>query len=217
MTLPVDGYLPLAAVIAAAIIAKATRAVSVSGALAGAGLGIAISLGTGWSGFAMLAALLVVGTLASSRRDRSALQALCNGSVAAACALAAGFGVEWGAVATAGALSTALSDTFAGETGQRHGGAPRLLLFGRRVKPGADGGMTWFGTAAAIPAAALVPVVGRLDVTSIAVVTIAGVAGNLVDSLLGVLVQPRIGSRGNDWVNLLATAAGAAIAVALSR
>lgn len=128
---PVDGYAPLAVVAACALGALLTRAMRPSGAWAGAAVGTAVAWGTGWKGIAMLAALLVVGTVATApeRRGRGALQVVCNGGVAALAALAAAAGAAWGMVALAGALSAALSDTVAGELGQR---------WGRRARSSSD-------------------------------------------------------------------------------
>lgn len=191
--------------------------------MAGAGVAAAIVVGTGWPGFAMLLALLVVGTLTSGpeRRTRGARQVLCNGAVAALAALAAGCGVAWAGAALAGALAGALSDTVAGELGRRYGGVPRDLLLGARVEVGTDGGMTWMGTLAGMMAAPLVPAAGALaggvsSVRAIAAVGAAGFLANLGDSVLGRTIQARLGRWGNDWVNLAATLLGAALAAGLS-
>ena len=155
---------PVLLVPAMAVGAMLFGAMSRSGAFFGAILGIIVAGGAGWSGLAMLSTLLVFGTLVSARkhRRRDAIQAFCNGGVAAFAALAGLFGANWGEVAIAAALSTALSDTVAGECGVRFGGQPRSLLFGKKLEPGVDGGMTWIGTWVSIPAALLVPVVGML-------------------------------------------------------
>jgi uncharacterized protein (TIGR00297 family) len=218
-----DGPWPLAAVVLCALLSLRTRAVSRGGALAGTGVAMAIVVGAGWPGFAMLLALLVVGTLSSGveRRGRRARQVLCNGGVAALAALAAGLGASWAGAALAGALASALSDTVAGELGRRYGGPPRTLLFGARVSVGADGGMTWTGTLAGLLAAPLVPAAGAVaggaaGGRAIAAVAVAGFLGNVCDSILGRTVQARLGRWGNDWVNLGATLCGAALAVLLS-
>ncbi|MHC4548687.1 MAG: DUF92 domain-containing protein [Planctomycetota bacterium] len=217
-----DGYWPLAAVVLAALAALGIRAVSARGAWAGGLVGGCIVLGTGWTGFAMLFAFLGVGTLSSDpkRRRRGAVQALCNGMVAAAAATAAGLGARWGWPAMAGALATGLSDTVAGELGHRFGGEPRALLFGPRVAPGTDGGMSWTGTLTGVAAAFVVPLVGALvgggfDARAVALLALAGFAGNLVDSVLGWTLQARLGPWGNDATNLIATLGGAVFAVAL--
>jgi uncharacterized protein (TIGR00297 family) len=215
---PADGYLPLLLVGACAALAYMTRATSASGTWSGVVVGTATAWGFGWKGIAMLATLLVVGTLvtARERRGRGALQVFCNGGIAAAAALFAAAGHAWGAFAFAGALAAALSDTVAGEVGQRFGRSPRMLLLGPPCPPGSDGGMTWIGTAAGALAALLVPAAGALPAGPFACVAIAGFLGNLADSALGRYVQPRLGRHGNDATNLLATAFGALAAAALS-
>jgi uncharacterized membrane protein len=91
-----------------------------------------------------------------------------------------------------------------------------MLLFGPAAAPGTDGAMSWFGTLVAIPAAAVVAVIGCYDAprTGLAVL-LAGFAGNLVDSVLGATVQRALGRHANDAVNLLATGSGAALAAQL--
>lgn len=216
--MPVDGFLPLAAVPVIALAAALTGAMSRAGAWTGAILGVAITLGAGWVGLAMLATLLVVGTLTSdrTRRARRPLQALCNGAVAAAAALAAGAGFEPGLLVMGGALSGALSDTVSGELGRRWGGTPRMLLVGPRVVPGADGAMSGVGTLLGLAAALPIPLIGwHGDLRAAATVAVAGFAGNLVDSLVGWSLQPRLGRHGNDWTNLIATACAGALAALL--
>ncbi len=215
---PADGTLPLLLVAACAAGAYLTGATLASGTWAGAAVGTAVAWGLGWRGIAMLAALLVIGTAvtARERRGRGALQVFCNGGLAALCALAAATGHPWGAVAFAGALSVALSDTVAGEVGQRFGRRPRVLLFGPPCPPGFDGGMTWIGTAAGAVAALLVPAAGALPGRLFVAVAAAGLIGSVADSALGLWLQPRLGRFGNDWTNLLATTVGAAAAAALA-
>jgi len=216
--MPVDGIWPVALVPLIAGLALATRAVNVRGAIAGIAVGFAITFGIGWRGCFMLGVFLVVGTLASrvSSRNRGPVQILCNGAVAGAAALAAGWGIEWGWMAAAGALSTGLSDTVAGELGRRFDARPRLLLFGPRVVAGRDGAMSWAGTLIGVVGAAAVALVGSPDDGNrMVLVALAGVAGNLADSVLGATIERRLGRHGNDIVSLLATGAGAAVAVAL--
>jgi len=212
-----DGVLPVLLVPAVAAAAVFTSAMSRSGALAGAAVGLALTIGVGWTGFAMLATLLVLGTLVSERRGRrrDALQALCNGGPAALAAL-----LGLGPVAVGGALAAALSDTLASELGQRLGGEPRALLLGRRLPRGADGGMTLAGTLAGAAGALLLAVAGSVagggwGGRAVLLVAAAGFGGNLLDSVVGLFVQPRLGRRGNDVTNLIATAIGAALALAL--
>jgi uncharacterized protein (TIGR00297 family) len=215
---PVDGFAPLLCVPLIAGGALLAGAVTRGGALGGLVVGSAIAAGGGWAGFWMLATLLVVGTAVSRRggRRRDAVQVYCNGGVAAGAALAAGFGVTGASVALAAALATALSDTLSSELGRRYGGRPRMLLLGPPAEPGADGAMSGLGTVAGIVGAALVAGVGALlGHPGFLVVAVAGLLGNLADSVVGWAIQPGLGPRGNDLTNLIATAAGACAAYAL--
>lgn len=210
---------PLLAVPVCCLVALRLRMVKVSGALAGMAVSLAVAYGAGWSGLVMLAVLLGLGHMLTvgARRRRGAWQVLCNGGVAA---LAALFGGPWAVPAMAGALATSLSDTAGGELGQRFGGTPRFLLVGRPVPSGTDGGMSMFGTSAGLMMALMVPAAGwatgaRFEPSTILAVAASGFGGNLLDSVLGATVQRNLGSRGNDWTNLLATLCGASITVLL--
>jgi len=221
--MPVDGWMPVIAAPVIAVVALAARAVSVSGALAGLCVALALVFGMGWAGLGILATLVGVGTLVSPAGDRrrDAVQALSNGSIAGLGALASGMGWEWGGAAAVGALAASLSDTAAGELGRRFGGTPRLLLLGPRIEAGTDGGMSWVGTGAGVAFAWPVPVIawalgGLPSFGAVSTVAAAGVFGNLLDSVFGATIQPRLGRRGNDAVNLLATAAAAAIAAVVA-
>ncbi|MHC4940641.1 MAG: DUF92 domain-containing protein [Planctomycetota bacterium] len=208
-----DGWLPVLFVPLVAVTARFTRAVGSGGAVAGLVVGGALTVGLGWAGFFMLMALVLLGTLLSQRgkRQRDAWQVLCNGAVASVFALSG-----WTAGA-AGALAAALSDTASSEIGGRLGARTKRLLFGAPVEPGTDGGMSWMGTLAGLVFAWPVPLLGwafgvlpSFAVTS--AVAAAGMTGNLIDSILGTSIQQRLGRRGNDLVNLLATAAAALLA-----
>jgi len=198
-----------------AVAAFLLGAVDLLGAAAGCATGAALAWRAGWGGVAMLFTFVLLGTAASPRRERKrdALQVLCNGGAAALLAL---LGNVRGA---AGALAAGLSDTLSGELGKRFGGVPRKLLLGPVSARGADGGMTLVGTAAGAAATFLVPLVGiacgTLRPRDLWAVAAAGFAGNLLDSALGLVLQPRLGRRGNDWTNLLATAAAGGLASAL--
>ena len=185
---------------------------------------------------------------------RDALQVLANGGVATLCAVIAAlvnradftppafcFVLLWGFV---GAYAAATADTWATELGSAFGGAPRSIVSGRPVAPGLSGGITFLGSAAMVGGAAWIAFVwsfAQHSWTAFAIVTAAGVAGALVDSVAGATVQgvrfcphcaratetrlhacgtPTVHARGirwitNDAVNLIATAAGALTAGAL--
>lgn len=195
-----------------------------------------------------------------SRRDLG--QVLANGAVPAAlAALALRFPDAGLFAAYAGAVAAATADTWATEIGLLSERPPALITTGEPVPRGTSGGVTVVGTLAAVGGSALVAAaaavllgarelleVGVLDARLIdwgalrllPIVAASGLAGSVVDSLLGATLQatyrdergghgavterardaagrPAARVRGwrwmtNDVVNLIATACGAACA-----
>ena len=188
------------------------------GALAALAVGLATVYGFGWRGVALLLAFFVSSSLltAAARGDagaaksgaRNARQVIANGGIAALAALAG----HW--VAFASALAAANADTWATEIGSHSRTPPRLITNGTLVSAGTDGGVTLLGTAGGIAGALFIAVLARVLVPGgfVAAVAIAGIAGMLLDSLLGATLQGRLRWLDNDAVNLAATAAGAGLA-----
>jgi uncharacterized protein (TIGR00297 family) len=246
---------PLLAVPAAILVAGCAwrlRAFDASGALAATLVGAAILVGQGWRGGALLLAFFIPTTLisrllpdATSRWDakgnrRDGWQVMANGGAAAVAALAwAGF--PRGLAVAAASLAAAAADTWATTIGSGSRSEPRSIATGRRVPAGTSGGVSWRGTlggtlGAAVVAAAGVLVSGRIGVGITAL--FCGIAGMLLDSLLGATLQGRFfcpvcqrpterrrhrcGTRSdrmgglpwltNDGVNALATASAALVA-----
>ncbi len=143
----------------------------------------------------------------SKGSQRDALQVLANGGVAAAMVLmrwvVANDGWLW--LAFAGSLAAANADTWATELGVLSRSQPRLLTTLRAVEPGASGGVSPTGTLAALGGslfigglAALLPPPGFQPgaFTSVyphsghvIIITLAGLVGSLIDSLLGATLQ----------------------------
>jgi uncharacterized protein (TIGR00297 family) len=148
----------------------------------------------------------------------------------------------------AGALATVNADTWATELGILSAGQPRLISTGKRVPKGTSGGISLPGSVAALAGAALIAGLalwlGSLSLALLIAVSVAGLLGSYVDSLLGATVQaiyycPKCKketerhplhscgtatrhTRGwawmnNDWVNFLSSAAGAMLAAAAAR
>ena len=104
-----------------------------------------------------------------------------------------------------GAMATVNADTWATELGVLASQAPRLITTGRPVAVGTSGGITGMGTLAALAGAAFIGVCAFLfiqaaalattgslllsDLPLIGIAAAAGLAGSLVDSLLGATVQ----------------------------
>lgn len=254
------GLRPIAAVALSAAISAAGRqagALSNDGALAACGVGSAILWRTGWRGAALLGAFFLSASLLSQRRNdvdevargsrRDAVQVVANGGVAACVSL---LSRRNGVTLAAGSLAAATADTWATEIGRTSATPPRMLL-ARTVAPaGTSGAVTRRGTVGAVLGAALIGLVhlggGRRDRTavrqSLAVVA-GGIAGTLVDSVLGETVQEKrycaacdiateskvhrcgsvtehvggVAGLNNDVVNGVCTLAGAMVAGVLGR
>jgi uncharacterized protein (TIGR00297 family) len=182
----------------------------------------------------------LVGAVLEKGSRRDAIQVLANGVVFAVAALlsTAGNPETWQAIG-AGALAAATADTWSTEVGTVLGGTPRLLLFGREVQPGTSGGVTIAGLVSSVAAAVLAAIVssGMDWKTPVFAVVAGGVAGSLIDSVLGATIQERgwcascavaterrihtcgtgtahrggIHGCGNDVINLVSIIAGAVV------
>ncbi|ACL17364.1 TIGR00297 family protein [Methanosphaerula palustris] len=114
-----------------------------------------------------------------------------------------------------GSVATAAGDTVASEIGVT-GKTPYLITTFEQVRPGTNGGVTMVGEAAALIASFCIALVAYLlgvaDPTMVAVVTIAGLVGTNVDSVVGALFENR-GLIGNSGTNLSATLSGGLFAL----
>jgi uncharacterized protein (TIGR00297 family) len=132
-------------------------------------------------------------------------------------------------IAASCAMATATSDTWATEVGllPRNHRTVSILNF-KTVPPGTDGGISLFGTIAALLGSALIGAVFMLfsyqdQIAIFIIITISGFVGCLADSILGALLQrPSITvnltgakllphSMGNNKVNWLSTGIGGLI------
>ncbi|HZI23323.1 MAG TPA: DUF92 domain-containing protein [Gemmatimonadales bacterium] len=217
------------------------------GLVAACAVGAGTTWGLGWAGLVVLTAFFLSGSLLTQLAERrgprrTARQVLANGGVAAAAALVG----SWSAAA--GAIAAAAADTWATEIGAFSPLPPRLITSGRRVTRGASGGITALGTLGGVAGAALVAgvtsaVAPRGAAPGFLLLTGAGTAGMLIDSLLGATLQGRYEcpacdarfERGdtvchepvrlaggwrwldNNGVNLAATVCGAALTLVGSR
>lgn len=190
---------------AAALLAFLGRTLTAGGALAAWLVGTAVGGSLGPAGLALLAAFFIPASLLSrllppaaagdakgDRRD--ATQVLANGGPAAAAALLEFCRPGLGLWAAAAALAAAGADTWATTVGVWSGRAPRSILDGSALAPGASGGVTLPGTAAGVLGALAVGVTvgltgagGRAAVAA----TLLGAAWMLGDSILGAGAQAR--------------------------
>jgi uncharacterized protein (TIGR00297 family) len=188
----------------------------------------------------------------SKGHERDAGQVFGNGGLATLFAALHAFYPEsilpW--IGFAASLAAVNADTWATELGVLNPTPPRLITnLNKQVEKGTSGGISLWGTAAsllgaaaiALPAVLLSPI-GLLNANYFLLITIAGLAGSLFDSLLGATVQAMyycptdrketekhplhtcgsetVHLRGwkwldNDWVNFACSALGAAIALSL--
>lgn len=169
---------------------------------------------------------------------RDAWQVLANGGVATLCIALWPHGDAF-ACAFAGAYAAASGDTWGTEIGTLARGRPRSILTFRPLPTGLSGGVTLAGTLAEIGGACVVALAAAMvDIGSFLPIALGGVAGALIDSLLGASAQslrwcptceracetnphvcgtPTTQRRGlrwmnNDAVNLCATIGGAVVA-----
>jgi uncharacterized protein (TIGR00297 family) len=216
-----------------AIGAWAIGGVSISGAIAGALVGVLILACAGWPAWWLLGSTFLVTTIATKlgasrksamgiaepkRGRRGASGIVANTAVAAIAALliAADPAAPTPRMMLAAALITAGSDSVASEIGKAWGRTTRVIWTGRRVPPGTDGAVSMTGTMAGMlssfalsgAAAAL----ALLNARAVASVALASVVASLLEGILAVTLERR-GWLDNDGVNFVATGLGAALAV----
>lgn len=223
-----------AVTLAFTLIARWLRGVSPSGAIAGAVVCFLLYATAGPGAFAALVSVFSLtwvtthfgyqqkqklGT-AEKHDGRTATQVLANLGTAAACAVL--FAVLNRAaflLAAAAALSEAAADTVSSEFGQARSEQAWLITTGELVPAGTDGGVTLMGTLAGAAAAALVSLVcvlsGLIPWRWFSLSVAAAVAGTVIDSLLGALLE-RKRVLNNDSVNFLSTVFAALVAFLLA-
>jgi len=243
-----------AAVVAA--IALRVRALDRGGALAAWAIGTA-TLAVGGIAPALVVLAFFLSSSALSRIGRArkralldgakdgprdARQVLANGGIATGCLLAAAAlpaHREALLAAFAGAYAAACADTWGTEIGMLAAAPVRSILTLLPIQPGLSGGITMQGTLAEGAGAAFIAACARWSALAPFIpVAMGGIAGALLDSILGATMQhrrfcptcaricetevhrcgtstvPHSGLRAldNDTVNLAATACGAAVA-----
>lgn len=192
-----------------ALIARKSRTLSTSGAIAAAVVGtLALAAGSSWgillmAHFAAASALSKLGEARKAARIdsivekgdlRDSMQVLANGGVYALAALAYVIfhSPRWYSVGI-GALAASAADTWATEVGTLLGGEPASIVSGRRVAPGTSGGITPIGTLAGVLGALFVAAGAALATWPVpfAAAVLGGLAGALADSVLGATLQAR--------------------------
>jgi uncharacterized protein (TIGR00297 family) len=248
--------------LAVSLAALRARALTAGGAAIATVIGTA-AMAAGWSWGALLIIYFAsssalsrsgraekeqrTGSIVAKTGERDAVQVLANGALfgAASVAMLIRPDVRWIALG-AGSLAASAADTWATEVGTLSPSDPHSILSGQRVPPGTSGGVTLIGTLAMFAGAAFIAALMHAFGWSLAIalnVALGGIAGAVVDSLLGATVQARrwcdtcaretertthdcnaatrhlrgLAWMDNDVVNFLSGAAGGLLAAALSR
>src|SRR6478672_6373292 len=200
-----------------AVLAWFAGGVNFTGALAGSAVAFIMAVRDLRMFFALLivfAVTLVATRVGYARKQqlrtaepaggRTAAQAMANLGIAALVVAIAGR--EWPVLALA-ALAEAAGDTSSSEIGMAFPGKTLLVTNFKSVPAGTDGGVSLFGTLAAV-------LTGLVHINQLATIVLAGFFGIVIDSLLGAVFERR-GWLDNDLVNLLGTAAAVGMAWSL--
>jgi uncharacterized protein (TIGR00297 family) len=211
--------------------------VTLTGAVAGAIIGVAIAVTTGWPGWALLLATFLAASLSSRfglRRKtllgiaeerggrRGAGNAIANTGLATLAALLSvlTYGRDPALLAFVAALAAGGSDTIASEIGKAWGRRAYLATTFRRVAPGTSGAMSLEGTVAGVAGACLLAavaiLVGLIPSSALLAVVAGATIGSLAESLLGATLEAP-GILNNDMLNFLNTAVAAAAAIVVVR
>ncbi len=252
---------------AAAFLAHRLHTLTRGGAFAAAVLGTVVFGLGGWQWAVLLLAFFILSSALSRafRRakslaeqekyakgsERDEMQVLSNGGLAGLFVLLHALFPQaaWPWIGFAGVLAAVNADTWATELGVLNPWQPRLITSPRRrVEKGTSGGISLVGTLASLLAAAVIAVLAAWLAPArswnlLWMISLAGLAGSLVDSLLGATLQamyfcPKdqkqtekhplhtcgtatVQVRGwswlnNDWVNVACSLAGALAALLLS-
>ncbi len=129
--------------------------------------------------------------------ERDAGQVFGNGGVATAFVLLHGIfpASSWTWIGFAAALASVNADTWATELGVLNPTLPRMITdVRRRVEKGTSGGVSLFGTGAALLGSAVIALLAALFSSAdhwllFLLITFSGLLGSLFDSLLGATVQ----------------------------
>lgn len=214
-------------------LARLLRGVSWSGALTGAAVSFLLYSTAGLGAFVALVSLFAI-TLCATKvgyarkqrlgtaergEGRRASQILANLGVATIAAVI--FKVSRNPLfllATASAMAEAAADTTSSEIGQASSEPVRLITNLEEVSAGTDGGVTITGILAGVAAAVLISsvfaLVRLIPAKAVALATLAGVSGMLLDSVLGASLQRRH-LMNNDTVNFFGTLSAALVATVL--
>ena len=216
-----------------AVVARFMGAVTDGGAMAGVLVAFVLMLAAGLPGFIPLATVFLLTVIttrwgyarkqrlgvAERRRGRTASQILANLCAAALCALGAVWRPRFSSVlllAAIAALAEAAADTVSSEVGQATANDAYMITDFRPAAIGTNGAISVEGTLSGCIAASIVAWVGSfagiLPWQWTPIAALAGVAGMLLDSVLGATWE-NAGKMGNDSVNFVSTVFAADVAL----
>jgi uncharacterized protein (TIGR00297 family) len=207
------------------------RKLNFTGALMGAVVGLLVYKGAGYTGIAMLALFFIAGSWATAwqinkkatigaaekhKGRRTAGQVLANGGVAALLGAVAWHHPAYTTIIQlmiAGSFAAATADTLSSELGTIYGSRFLNILTFKKDTRGLDGVVSLEGTLIGLIGTALIAVIYSVGFgwgLTFCWIVLAGFTGNLIDSVLGALLE-RKGLIGNNVVNFLNTAVGAGV------
>ena len=226
---PVIGLLGVAiAVVASVYSGKIDRPGGITGGL----ITCILFWGGGWLGVSLIGVFFVLGTLASRWKQRQKTvwgvaeersgqrgwrNVVANAGVAGGIALAIVINPSFastGRLLMAACFAAALSDTWSSEFGNVYGSRYYHVLSGKKDQRGRDGVVSVEGSLAGLLGSGVIACLfGLWEGVGfrIGVVLLAGLFGNLVDSLLGATLE-RKGVIGNHTVNFSNTLMAALLA-----
>ena len=227
----VESYVFIFLVIAV-IISVLSKKIDWVGGLVGGSIAYLLHAALGWLGIFLIGGFFVLGTVASQwkihRKARWGVaehrnirrgwrNVVGNAGVAAALALltlSETISAALGSLLIAASFAAALSDTWSSELGNVYGTRFYEVLTGRPGERGRDGVVSREGSLAGVAGSVLVALLHGLFRewgSAVVIISVAGLLGNLTDSLLGATLE-RSGRIGNHAVNFLATLAAALVA-----
>ncbi len=201
----------LAAALAVIIVSAAVRlrALSPSGAVAATLLGtIVVGSGGWWPGIILVTFFATSSLLSKGENNQASgarrnwLQVLANGwGMLLGCVLYALTSWEPWLLFGIGAVAAATADTWSSELGPSSTSPPRLITTGKIVPPGTSGGVSLRGTLASVAGALVIALLAAIGWAAGSLfseanwfivlpgIFLGGIAGGLLDSLLGATVQ----------------------------